>query len=389
MKKILSILLALALLCGSAGTVKAETSYKATFPDVKDTKAYYYVPVYWGVEKGIIAGFSDGTFRPKANCTRGQAVTFLWRLAGSPAPKTAKNPFKDVRSTEGCYKAVLWASEKGIAAGYSDGTFHPHDVCKREHVMTFLWRYAGKPAPGSDKSSFKDVKAGKYYYKAVLWAVENGITTGYSDGTFRPAADCLREHIATFIYRFANLPAGDGKWKQAYYDYLLANLRGETFGLFYIDGDDVPEAAVGFNGTGRYDQVTLLTYYGGKVCNLGTVGSFSSFSYLEKGNIIRNALPSSAFRAEILAQKIVKGRLETIYTFKADESNSTFSMGKGSSTASCTRAELESMMEKYFPTGKMRRTPDLMMDDVTVYRCNKTDLKKILTDPKSVTYSLK
>jgi hypothetical protein len=132
-------------------------------------------------------------------------VTFLWRLAGKPNPKSSSSKFKDVKNTSDYYyKAVLWAAEKGITSGYDDGTFRPDATCLREHAVTFLWRYAGKPN-ASVKNTFTDVKSSDYYYKAVLWAVKNGITNGYSDDnykTFRPKNNCLREHIVTFMYRY-------------------------------------------------------------------------------------------------------------------------------------------------------------------------------------------
>ena len=177
----------------------------ASFSDVTDTGKYYYRPISWGAEEGIAAGFSDGTFRPTANCTRGQAVTFLWRLAGKPAPGSSGRSFSDVKTTDSFYKAVRWATQKGIVTGYSDGTFRPQEICRREHVVTFLWRFAGKPEPQGGKNKFSDVRTGAYYEKAVRWASEKKITYGYSDGTFRPQLHCLRRDIVTFIYRFASV----------------------------------------------------------------------------------------------------------------------------------------------------------------------------------------
>ena len=132
----------------------------------------------------------------------------LRRLAGMPNPSSMVSEFSDVQDTKKYYcKAVLWAAEKGITKGYDDGTFRPGDTCLREHVVTFLWRYAGKPNV-SMTNHFTDVKTSGYYCKAVMWAAKNNITKGYSDDnyrTFRPKLDCLREHVVTFLYRCATL----------------------------------------------------------------------------------------------------------------------------------------------------------------------------------------
>ena len=180
------------------------------FRDMLDSSKYYYKPVYWAVGKGITNGFSNNTdgpnhFRPQYNCTRAQMVTFLWREAGKPAPKTTKNPFPDVDPKAYYYKAVLWAAEKGITKGYSDGTFRPDETCLREHAVTFLYRLAGKPAVKTTKNPFKDIAKNDYYYTPALWAYENGIAKGYGSGsnqTYGPKLDCLREHIVTFLYRY-------------------------------------------------------------------------------------------------------------------------------------------------------------------------------------------
>ena len=135
-------------------------------------------------------------------------MTFLWRAAGKPEPKTIRSPYSDCQDASKYYfKAVLWASEVGITKGYSDGTFRPDDPCLREHVVTFLWRFAQKPEPKGSGNRFNDVTKSDYYYKATLWASEKGITKGYSTGEyaggFGPKLDCLREHVVTFIYRLA------------------------------------------------------------------------------------------------------------------------------------------------------------------------------------------
>ena len=188
-------------------------SDEVLFYDVMNPSAYYYKAVYWAAENGITNGYTEpGTaaksFKPDNMCTREAVVTFLWRLAGKPEPKSLKSPFKDVQDrNKYYYKAVLWASEQGITKGYSNGTFKPDGACLREHVVTFLWRYAKMPSPKTSKNPFNDVKSSDYYYKAVLWASEKGITNGYSSGQyaggFGPKLGCLREHVVTFLYRFA------------------------------------------------------------------------------------------------------------------------------------------------------------------------------------------
>ena len=172
------------------------------FVDVKQG-AYYYDPVLWAVnhQPQITNGTSATTFSPDATCTRGQVVTFLWRANGCPEPKSTSNPFKDVASGAYYYKAVLWAVENGITNGTSATTFSPDAPCTRAHVVTFLWRSANKPAAGS-ANPFKDVKAGLYYTDAVLWAVSKNITNGTSATTFSPDSPCTRGQIVTFLYRY-------------------------------------------------------------------------------------------------------------------------------------------------------------------------------------------
>ena len=175
------------------------------FRDV-DKDAYYAAAVDWAVSNEITNGTSDSTFSPDEGCTRAQVVTFLWRAAGKPAPASSTNPFSDVKPGAYYYNAVLWAVEKGITNGTSDSTFSPDEGCTRAQVVTFLWRAAGKPDPASSESSFSDVKEGAYYYNAVLWAVENGITNGTSDTTFSPDETCTRAQIVTFLWRAAGKP---------------------------------------------------------------------------------------------------------------------------------------------------------------------------------------
>ena len=169
------------------------------FTDVAKNQ-YYYDPVLWAVKQGVTQGTSATTFSPAATCTRGQVVTFLWRAAGEPKPTGTKNPFTDVKSADYFYNAVLWAVEKGITQGTSKTAFSPASPCTRAHVVTFLWRSEGQ-AKADAKNPFTDVKSGDYYYNAVLWAVKNNITAGTSATTFSPANPCTRGQIVTFLYR--------------------------------------------------------------------------------------------------------------------------------------------------------------------------------------------
>ena len=184
-----------------AVTVKATFVKKVqiSFADVP-FGAYYYDAVQWAVENGITAGISDTTFSPNVACTRAQAVTFLWRAAGSPAPKSSVMPFTDVAEGSYYHDAVLWAMENGITEGISDTAFTPDAKCTRAQAVTFLWR--SQKSPTSDiVNPFTDVAADAYYANAVLWAAENGITGGTSDTTLSPDADCTRAQIVTFLWR--------------------------------------------------------------------------------------------------------------------------------------------------------------------------------------------
>lgn len=169
------------------------------FTDVS-ANAYYYTPVLWAVSNEITSGTSATTFSPDAGCTRAQVVAFLWRAAGKPEPKQSSNPFTDVRDGQYYYNAVLWAVEHGITAGTSATTFSPDATCTRGQIVSFLWRYEGKPAANAS-NPFTDVKPGAYYEPAVLWAVANGVTAGTSATTFSPDATCTRAQVVSFLYR--------------------------------------------------------------------------------------------------------------------------------------------------------------------------------------------
>lgn len=161
---------------------------------------YYYDAVQWAVENGVTSGYDDGTFRPDATCTRAQIVTFLWRANGSPEPVTTVNPFLDVNADAYCYKAILWAIEQGITTGTTSTTFSPNNSCTRAQAMTFLYRADGSPT-SSGSSGFSDVASNAYYGNAVAWAIANNITNGTTAETFSPDNTCTRAQIVTFLWR--------------------------------------------------------------------------------------------------------------------------------------------------------------------------------------------
>ena len=169
------------------------------FVDVA-TGSYYEDAVDWAVENGITTGVSANRFDPNGVCTRAQAVTFLWRAAGSPAPRSRTMPFTDVPVGSYYYDAVLWAVENGITNGTSETRFSPDATCSRAQIVAFLWRSEKSPAAGS-RNPFADVKSTAYYADAVLWAVREDITKGTTSTTFSPDADCTRAQIVTFLWR--------------------------------------------------------------------------------------------------------------------------------------------------------------------------------------------
>ena len=169
------------------------------FTDVH-AEDYYYDAVLWAAQEGVTGGTSDTLFAPNAGCTRAQAVTFLWRAAGSPEPKSADLPFTDVPADAYYAKAAAWAVENGVAKGVSETAFAPDATCTRAQIVTFLWRAQQSPLSGGE-NPFADVPAGAYYYNAVLWAVENDVAKGVSETAFAPNDNCTRAQIVTLIYR--------------------------------------------------------------------------------------------------------------------------------------------------------------------------------------------
>lgn len=192
--------------CIVCGDTYQEYIPKLTNPFVDLSKnAYYFTPVLWAVNNGITSGMDETHFVPDGICTRAQVVTFLWRSAGKPEPKTTVNPFQDVKKGRFYEKAVLWAYETGITIGMDATHFSPDSPCNRAQVVTFLHRFRGCPEP-EITTAFPDVRSRDYYYKAVLWAAQRGITVGMDGGYFRPTLSCTRAQIVTFLYRDVKNP---------------------------------------------------------------------------------------------------------------------------------------------------------------------------------------
>jgi len=185
--------------CGETRSESLPGIPEAGFEDVAEND-YFYESVNWAAAKGITCGLSANEFGPDQGCTRAQVVTFLWRAAGKPAPESNANPFKDVGEGQYYYDAVLWAVEKGITTGLSADSFGPNAFCTRGQIVTFLWRAAGEPAAAASVP-FEDVAADSYFYEAIGWAAEQEVTSGVSPTAFAPNASCTRAHIVTFLYR--------------------------------------------------------------------------------------------------------------------------------------------------------------------------------------------
>ena len=183
-------------------TEEKEAEVTNPFTDVPESE-YYYAPVLWAVENKITSGLTATSFAPEASCTRGQVVTFLWRAKGCPEPTTTTHNFTDLKANEYYYKAVLWAVEKGITSGMTKTTFAPDETVTRGQFVTFLHRAEGKPSYTAS-NPFTDLKTGEYYYDAVLWAVENQVTSGLKPTLFGPEEPCTRGQVVTFLYRAYN-----------------------------------------------------------------------------------------------------------------------------------------------------------------------------------------
>ena len=191
--------------CSRCGEIDPdyEAPVEPPFADVP-AGAYYEAPVRWAVENGITSGATENSFDPGGSCLRAQVVTFLWRAAMQPEPAIATSRFTDVKPTDFFFKPVLWAVEQNITSGVSATEFGSYANCNRAAVVTFLWRAAGCPEPFTTNNPFTDVNEGDFFYKPVLWAVENNITAGLTATTFGPTAECNRAQVVTFLYRAYN-----------------------------------------------------------------------------------------------------------------------------------------------------------------------------------------
>ena len=187
------------------GGATAELKVRVHFDDMTNPASpLHYDAVYWGADNGITTGWDDNTFRPMNNVNRAAAVTFLWRVAGSPEP-TKEATFSDMPDNEEFCKAISWAQENGITTGWEeDNTFRPWDTCKRAAIITFIWRYAGKPQ-AAKSATFDDMPDNADFVAAINWGVSEGIVHGWEeDNTFRPWDTCKRHAMLQFLYAFAN-----------------------------------------------------------------------------------------------------------------------------------------------------------------------------------------
>ena len=188
--------------CGDSGVY--ETPEKEPFEDVAHN-SFYRDAVIWATEQGITTGVDAAHFQPDSKCTRGQAVTFLWRSVGKPEYSENAPQFEDVGENRFCYDSVSWAVENGVTKGMDGVHFAPDAACTRGQIVTFLWRSAGCPEPTGEEMPFRDVKAGSYCETAVQWAVENGIAKGVKEDQFQPNEVCTRAQIVTFLYRYESI----------------------------------------------------------------------------------------------------------------------------------------------------------------------------------------
>ncbi len=265
------------------GMTKAEAlaylgSITGRFFDVPAGR-FYTDPVAWAVENDITAGTSTYLFSPDDPCTRAQAVTFLWRAAGKPEPRSRKTGFTDVPAGTFYSKAVAWAVECGVTTGTSAATFSPNRPCTRGQIVTFLWRAAGSPKT-SGTNQFSDVPAKSYCAAAVRWAVSTGVTKGLTATRFGPDEPCTRGQIVTFLYRVwqKGIELRPDSWSDAYKSFVLNQsfLNGAQeyryeagfflVRLYDLDRDGTPELIIDNGGSGRSVRwAYIYTFSGGQV----------------------------------------------------------------------------------------------------------------------------
>lgn len=187
-----------------SGEYYGEPCPSVDFTDVdRSQNSWYHKAVDWAVSNDITKGTSETTFSPDKACSRAEAVTFLYRAAGEPSVEGLENPFTDVKAGSFYYDAVLWAVSKGITNGMTKTTFEPDTTCTRAHIVTFLWRACGEPEVADAELTYVDVPAGEWYTVPVIWADGERITNGVDETHFAPMSDCTRAHIVTFLYRAA------------------------------------------------------------------------------------------------------------------------------------------------------------------------------------------
>ena len=204
-RMVLSVLLAVILAVGvlpvqSFAADPGCEEWTCPFPDVPED-SFCYVPVVWAAKHEFAVGTPSGDFQPDRPCTRAEVMTFLWRVKDQPEPVSKDNPFADVPDDSYYTKAVLWAAENGITTGLDSTHFAPDSPCTRAQAVTFLFRDFGCTPPASDDNPFADVVPGHYYYEPVLWAFEHSLTRGVTENTFAPDALCTRAQIVTFLFR--------------------------------------------------------------------------------------------------------------------------------------------------------------------------------------------
>lgn len=287
-KSLLGIFLALIMTVSLFSFAMPQTASAESFADVSET-AYYYNAVCWAVSSGITKGTGASLFSPNTPCTRAQAVTFIWRAQGCPEATVKENPFADVSKNSFCYEAVLWAAENGITTGTSPNAFSPNKACTRAEIVTFMWRAQGCPTPAAAECPFVDVAEDAYYYDAVLWATENGITLGTTDTTFSPNKVCTRAQIVTLLYRMVQLqpkelrcaPAFTGTFLQSWYSCTWDDARWQAevaamqqAGIKYLILQDTAEKAP------RSDGGAWTVYYDSDL-EVFSDGTFSDADVIE------------------------------------------------------------------------------------------------------------
>ena len=322
----------------------------AKFTDVKEG-AYYYDAVNWAVnhKPQITKGISDTTFAPNQTCTRAQVVTFLWRAIGNEEKMTITNPFVDVPTNQYYYNSAVWAFREKITTGKDAKHFSPDDPCTREQVATFLWRAMGQPTTSLTKSPFTDVQnKNAYSYTAILWAYENGITTGKTETTFAPNDPCTRGQIVTFLYRTFNV------------QHLLlvkvttVNPDGSKTGYLFE-----------YDANGLNTRVTSLD---GK--------QWEKHIFDASGNYIKRETPAGTFdvggqerKAEITTERDAKGRVikETIQYSDGDKTVTVYEYDGDSDRVIAERDENGKLVTRiaYDKNGNVAKRESFMPDNQT------------------------